>query len=194
MNRFLRTRWPALLALALLLVTSGCSSGMLRNARESVRDTGSEAGKIIAVVPVPGAMSANVLVYSSLFEARVTCLNLDDFDRVAEDLSLGDSIAVLGGGSTSDSGGDCMNVRRWWRVGKSPKADAVVGIRHDIAMRFFGIPYPEAMKQFLGTGPTHLHVHEIERLANHSPQAIRAFRIWGIDTSKILEQIYDDDG
>lgn len=177
------TRYIYTLVLAVILaMTAGCSMydhGAVRQVREMIRDTGSEAGKVLAAIPVAGTLKADVLVYSALIEPRVTCLRLEDYDRVAKEIALGDSLAVSGAGEPN--GDQCTRVGQWWRTERAKNADSVVALRHDIAVRLFGVSYPESFNRFVGLGPTYLHRAELQQLADHAPDLIRALSLWGVN-------------
>lgn len=162
-----------------IIAPPDAEAGLFRRGREELRDRGSTAGKVIAVTRRGDSLRADVLVYANLLEARVSCVTLSDLDRVDRKLALGTSLYVNTTGDMTDDG--CSVARLWRPIGKSPKADAIVGIRHAIAVWLYGTRFPDAMKRFIGDGDRQLKMREIEKLAESTPDVIEAFRVWGID-------------
>lgn len=172
-------------AMLLPLFATSADAGWWRRGREELRDRGSIAGKVIAVTRRGDALRADVLVYANLLEARVSCVTLSDLDRVQDKLPLGQSLYVLSTGEMTEDG--CSVARLWRPVGKSPKADAIVGIRHAIAVWLYGVRYPDRMQRFIGDGERQLKMDEIRKLAASTPDIIEAFRVWGIDLTDFGE-------
>lgn len=143
------------------------------------RALGNNASKLIAVDVKPGSGRAQAIVYANLVEANAMCWSLNDLQRLNNKVKVGDSIAYLGDKGVDEDG--CTIVRRWWRVARSPKGDAITGIKTAIAVWMYGQAHPEHMEQFIGTGDKQLSKSDLESLAERVPAVIRAFGVWGFD-------------
>lgn len=189
----------ALAIVMLILLPAPADAAWWRRGREELRDRGSAAGKVIAATRRSDSLRADLLVYSNLVEARVSCVTVDDLERVENKIELGTSLYVLGTGEMTDDG--CSIARLWRPIGKSPKADAIVGIRHDIAMRLYGIEFPERIGRFIGDGELQLRHSELQRLANFTPLLYKAAKVLDIDMPEVngidseeLRELEDENG